>query len=519
MCSTESRCPLKKKGILYMFLYDLFALVQTYFIPLTIAIVVGIALAYITGIMERPFRYIYGDMTKAEAKKFLLYGALLFLIIGIYWELRCVKDSIFTAFVSAKSIGWAKIVSLVVVFPLVIGYSWLIDKFSRKHLFYVIAAIYASFFFVMAFLINNEAFGLHAAKENRWALLGWICYVMIESFGTLVVSLFYSFMADTTTPEAGKKAYFITATFAQIGAVLGSYLVQTQSECYGVPTLMTVGGFLTLLIPCFVWFILWVTPKHELEGYQAKASEHDAQKKSKPGFVESLKLIVSQPYLLSILFITCAFEIIVTVFDLQFKILIAEFAGDNASKFAGYAGSFGVSMGMLGLYSLLLGLGKVGRKIGITMSLVLMSIIVGVNIVIMTGAFMGWLSFLGAVFGISAATLPLTIVTWVQVASKGVNYALGQPSKEQLFIPTSKDAKYKSKGWIDMFGSRFSKASGSGIQIAQQSLTEWGVLATLGASTAFLMGTSFIVCVIWFFVAIYAGKTNQKAVDRNEIVC
>lgn len=497
-----------------MMLSALFALVQAYFIPLTIAIVVGIALAYITGIAERPFRYIYGDMTKAEAKKFLLYGALLLLIIGIYWELRCMKDAIFNAFIGSEETATAKIWSLIIVFPLVTVYSWLIDKFSRKHLFYVIAGIYAAFFFGMAFLIGNESFGMNAPESSRWALLGWSSYIMIESFGTLVVSLFYSFMADTTTPEAGKKAYFITATLAQVGAVLGSLLVQTQSKQWGVPTLMTAGGFLTLLIPCFVWFILWITPKDELAGYQAKASEQAAQKKAKPGFTESLKLIVSQPYLLAILFITCAFEIIITVFDLQFKILIAEFArGDNA-VYAEYAGSFGVAMGMLGLYSLLFGIGKVGRKIGIMLSLVLMSLIVGVNILIMTGAFMKW--FPAMMFGVAIS--PLAIVSWIQIASKGVNYAFGQPAKEQLFIPTSKDAKYKCKGWIDMFGSRFSKASGAGIKNFQKFMTSHNYFATLGATT-FLMGTSFVVCVIWFFVAIYAGRTNQRAVDKNEIVC
>lgn len=505
----------KRKVFMFPLFSTLFAFVQAYFIPLTVAVVVGIALAYVTGIAERPFRYLYGDLTQAEAKKFLLYGALLFLIIGIYWELRCMKDAIFNAFIGSEETATAKIWSLIIVFPLVTVYSWLIDKFSRKHLFYVIAGIYAAFFFGMAFLIGNENFGMNAPVGSRWALLGWSSYIMIESFGTLVVSLFYSFMADTTTPEAGKKAYYITATLAQVGAILGSLLVQTQSKSYGVPTLMTAGGFLTLLIPCFVWFILWVTPKHELDGYQAKASDHTAQKKSKPGFVESLKLIISEPYLLAILFITCAFEIIVTIFDLQFKILIAEYAKGDSAIFAEYAGSFGVAMGLLGLYSLLLGLGKVGRKIGITLSLVLMSVIVGVNILIMTGAFMKWLP--EVMFGLVIS--PLAIVYWVQVASKGVNYAFGQPSKEQLFIPTSKDAKYKSKGWIDMFGSRFSKASGAGIKNFQKIMTGRGYFATLGAATTFLMGTSFVICVIWFFVAIYAGRTNQKAIDKNEIVC
>lgn len=494
------------------------AFVSTYFIPLTLAVVVGVVLAYISGIFERPFRFIYGDLTRNEASKFLLYGVLLLLIIGIYWELRCVKDAIFNSMAAkgSEDTGWAKLLSLVVVFPLVIAYSYLVDLFPRQRLFYAVSAVYAIIFFVLALLLGNESFGLAAPKADQWQILGWISYVMIESFGTLIVSLFYAFMADTTTPEAGKKGYFITATFAQVGAILGSLLVATQAKCYGVPFLMTVASVLILVIPAIVYFILWYLPKDELAGYQAKATgAHGTAavaKKEKPGFVDGLKLMFSEKYLFAIFFIICAFEIIATIFDLQFKILIAEATRGDSSAYAAYSGNFGVTLSLLALYSLLLGLGKIGRKIGIMLSLALMPALMGINIFIMTAAFMGW-------FAIFAGASTLTVVFWVQVVSKGINYALGQPSKEQLFIPTSKEAKYKSKAWVDMFGSRFSKASGSGIKIFQQSMTSGGYFATLGASTAFLMGSSAVICAIWFFVALYAGRTNRKAVEKNEIVC
>ncbi len=47
------------------------------------------------------------------------------------------------------------------------------------------------------------------------------------------------------------------------------------------------------------------------------------------------------------------------------------------------------------------------------------------------------------------------------VVIKGVGYAVNNPTKEMMYIPTSKDAKFKSKGWIDTFGSRFAKAGGA----------------------------------------------------------
>lgn len=495
------------------FLSSLFASIYAYvspiFIPLTLLFVVGIILAYVSGIFERPFRFLYGDLTRNEAFKFLLYGVLIMLIIGIYWEVRCVKDAIFNSFIGSKETGWAKLLSLVVVFPLVIGYSYLIDIFSRKHLFYAVSIIYGFAFLLMAYLLNSSVFGMNAAvAADRWKVLGWVTYVTIESFGTLVVALFYAFMADTTTPESGKKGYFITATLAQVGAILGSWLVRGQSVCLGVPKLVGIAGGCIFLIPLLVWFILWYLPKEQLAGYQAKGH---TEKKEKPGFIEGLKLMFSEPYLFAIFFIVCAFEVIATVFDLQFKILIAEYAKGNDALYAAFSGDFGVTLSLLALYSLLFGLGKIGRKIGVTYSLALMPILMGINILIMTGAYMEWFSWMAA----GSSTMLLTIVFWIQVVSKGINYALGQPSKEQLYIPTSKEAKYKSKGWIEMFGSRGSKATGAGIKIVQQD-----VLKIFGAAgTAFLMGISSVIAVAWFFFALYAGRANKKAVEKNEIVC
>ncbi len=44
---------------------------------------------------------------------------------------------------------------------------------------------------------------------------------------------------------------------------------------------------------------------------------------------------------------------------------------------------------------------------------------------------------------------------------KSINYAFSQPVKEALYIPTLKEIKFKSKSWIDAFGSKLAKGSGS----------------------------------------------------------
>ncbi len=459
-----------------------------------IAGVVALGLLYMTGILQKFLRYIYGDFTPAERNKFILYGGLFFFIIGIYWSLRCVKDSIFNAFVGSEHTWLAKILSLLVVFPLVIGYSYLVDIFPRHRLFYAMATIYAALFIGASFLLSSSTMGICAPGDMQCKWIGWASYILIESYGSLMPALFYSFMADTTTPEAGKKGFFVTASFAQLGAIIGSGVVATQSMTLGVPTLVAISGAAMLLILPAVFYINHAIPKAELAGYQAKGA---ATQKKSAGFTEGLKLMFSQPYLLGIFVVVGGFEVVTTLLDLQFKIFISQ-ATTTSGEFASVAGEFGVWVSLIALASLLLGIGNIGRKIGLKLSLALVPLVMIAMTLVM---------FISPV---------LSVAFWVMVVAKGINYALGQPSKEQLFIPTTKDAKYKSKAWVDMFGSRGSKAMGSVLKGGSNAV---GKAFGAAASSMFLSGTAVAVCIGWFFVTLFLGKKHKQAVEHNEFVC
>ncbi|EKD23301.1 MAG: hypothetical protein ACD_82C00149G0001 [uncultured bacterium] len=101
------------------------------------------------------------------------------------------------------------------------------------------------------------------------------------------------------------------------------------------------------------------------------------------------------------------------------------------------------------------------------------------------------------------------VAFWIMVVSKAINYALGQPSLKQAYIPTSKDSKYKAQSWIEAFGGRSSKAIGSWVN-------------TFGGASYYLMMSSVIslgITGLWVFIAIYIAKTYNKAVKENKIIC
>ena len=79
-----------------------------------------------------------------------------------------------------------------------------------------------------------------------------------------------------------------------------------------------------------------------------------------------------------------------------------------------------------------------------------------------------------------------------------------------MYIPTSKDVKFKSKGFIDIFGSRLSKLCGAQINDAfkhsMHNLMIYG--------TAFSLGLTGV----WILAALYVGYKNSQLIEENKIV-
>ena len=440
--------------------------------------------------LKRVAKAWFGDFRRDELYKFLLLSAVFFFTIGVYWLLRITKDSVFKTVVSWDFQPYAKIVSGFVIFPLVIIYGMLADRFPRHRLFYVLTAIYTTLAILFYFLLSHPTIGLDNTLASPYRLVGWFYYIFVESFGSIMGALFWAFAADITTPSSAKRGYFLIALFGQVGSVIFATVVERYVEIVGTASLLGLAVVSISVIPLLVYIMMRTVPRQELQGYQAASSEDGPKKKN--GIGESIKLVLRQPYLLGIFGVIALFEIIVTIFEFQFKALaVASMPGE---QFTRYIASFSVWVNIVAFLSLLLGIGNIGRRLGLTISLSLLPILVGFNALLM-----GYFS-------------SLTVAFWVMVSSKAFNYALNHPSKEQLYIPTTYDTKYKSKVFIDMLGSRASKGMGSFINSYKR---------VLGSQLFVLISTyaSLALCGVWVLIALYLGKKHKKAIENNEYVC
>ena len=432
--------------------------------------------------------------SKEEVLKFTLLAIIFSLIIGTYWTLRPIKDSIFGAIVGFKQ--WqpvAKWLSVCVSVPLVIFYSKLVDKFPRHKVFYMITGTYAVVALIIAWYLMSPTTGISSPlAPSPYRIIGWVWYIFVESFGSLIVALFWAITSDITKPDAARRGFPIIAMFGQLGNVFGPYFLNTKNLGLSdsAPIVVICAGMI-VMIGILMWIFMRVTPKSQLVGYE---EEGIIEKEEEAGFLEGLKLLVSRGYLMGIFAIVSIYEIIVTVFDYLFKSILTDTFPTEALRSAELS-KFAYTTGIVSALCVLFGINNIQRKLGLKASLILLPLLVAVAMVMM-----------------KLNPGSLAIAFWVMVFAKAVNYALNQPTLKQLYIPTSKDAKYKSQSWIEMFGGRSAKGIGSGVNFLNRFMT----LELFLTSVTLI---SFGLVTGWIFIALYVSKLYSKAIKEKTVVC
>ena len=452
-------------------------------------------------------RFNFGNFEKEEFKKFLRMGLIFALIIGVYWTLRPLKDAVFIQLVGSLQLPFAKTISVLALLPLVMFYTKLLEKTSREKMLIILPTFYGISILLFSLLMlgaqRNQEIADHSFLARAGIkILGYAWYLFVESFGSLVVALFWAFAADTTEPLHAKRGFPLVVAIGQLGGVILPYSIgglPHRLSCSTDALSIMCLGLLTLLIIPLTRYFLRATPSHLLASYQGK-NEQAIENKQEPGFLEGLKLLLKNRYLLGIFAANFIYEVVVTIFDFNFKISAgAHYSGVALSN---YLSIYGSSVNIVSLFCLLLGISNITRFLGVGTALSAMPIIVG-------AALLGFLSLNS-----------LTFLFALMVGSKAINYALNGPALKQLYIPTTPDVKFKAQAWIETFGSRTSKQAGSMFNMTLAPLqSAFGALAGKSHYLMFSGILCFPLLALWLFIAIFLGKSFKRAIRENTMIC
>lgn len=431
--------------------------------------------------LERLRKTLWGSLTTEEFERFSFLSLILLCIIGSYWLMKPLKDGIFISIVGRYYLPFVKMASFAIMLPLVVGYAKLVDLVAKQKLFYILCSFYTALFLVISLLLMHESIGLPNTNAHPSRLLGWILYLGIESFGSLLISLFWSFVASSTTTQEAKRGYGLIIFGSQIGAIVGP-AIAIKAPFIGVPMLTAIVAMSLFLIPFLI--------KRFIAMFPATIESEKPETKHTNSF-EGLHLLFTRKYLLGILGISTLCDAVGSILELQMNFLAADAFNNNAAQITSFLGSFGFAANTLAFLFALTGTSFFIRTFGLTFCLVAYPICTAIVVILVWWHSHIWIFFIA------------------MIAIKALNYALNIPCREIMYIPTSRDIKFKAKSVIDMFGGRSSKAGGAGIM---------HLMSSTAAPILYNSIACFAIIGVWISAAFYVGKVNKHLTENNKII-
>jgi len=453
-------------------------------------------------------RHIVGGLLNVEPqeklKVFLLALAFFFVIIG-YTVASDLKDAIFLNTVGRDWIPMAKISSMLVLVPAIFLYSIIVDRVRRYQLLTIYVIFYGLMSLVIAYFIGHETIGIVNTVTSPYRLFGWISYYFFEGYSPFVVGVFWAFANSVNSPDSAKRNYGLMVSGSKLGGILSaggswalfSWCAQKNSFAYDVfahQIVLVVSALAILVVPFVIYALIKKVPAQYLHGYEAsyqvEKKREDAHK-AKTGIFEGFIMLFRYPYVMGIFCMVYFYEIIATVLS-YLKLGVAEKYINMSAKSA-FLFKVALIAHVVGLFIAFIGTRALLAALGTRICLLLIPLLSGT------------LLFYAMVNGDAQAIL------FAVIALKAVNYAFSHPVRESLYIPTVKDIKFKSKSWIDAFGSKFAKSSGSTANMVMS----WAGPDLFLAVHSFFF--AFIVA-LWFLTAFLLGRRFETAVNKNEVI-
>lgn len=458
--------------------------------------------------MTSLLHFFYPDIKREEIKKTSLLALAFVFTIGTYWLMRLLKDLVLYKLAFPTSLGWSpdtgrlwiptvKTLSPLFVLVLVMIYSKLVDIFEKQKLMYVIASFYMFFFSIITIILFlKHQYGEEFLGHKVLAACGISGYLFTESFGSLMVALFWSFTISSFTSDQAKRIFPFIVAAGQFGAIGGSSLMLIKTTIIW-PFYATVVACLAIFI-AIIRYLTKSIPPHELNvTVHEKPAQHNV--------LSGVKLLVTKPYLMGVLIVSTFYEIAGTIVEYQMNSQASIIFDDATFKW--FKGVYGVSINTLAFLIALLGTSYMIRRFGPRICLLIYPMI-------FAAALVGMYCYYKTV---SPAPIMLLWATFgVMLLVKAVAYAVNNPVKEMMYIPTSKDAKFKTKSFIDMFGSRSAKMSGA--QIGGWLNVESNPILSINNLIIYGTFISLGIIGVWLAAAIFVGTQNQKLIENKEII-
>lgn len=426
---------------------------------------------------ENPFKAIF-NIKKEELPFAILMGLYFFLVITTFWIWKPIKKGLFINYYKDMGgfdlMGWhmlgsqaellAKILNMVIAALAVVVFSALSNRYVRQQLTVIFSIFFIACFLYFMMIINHPSgFGV------------WSFYLGGDLYTTLMVATFFAFLNDSVTPDIAKRIYGLTGFGGVAGGAVGATTVAALIRDVPGTTWMII--LIVITVAIMVIAIMAGRLSHKFKKEQVVSTKEVSKPAGNPAF-EGAKLVFASRYLLAIVGIVGLYEMVSTIMDFQFTSSVEHFLKDTRQHFSTV---FAVT-NFVAMFVQLFLTSFVMTKFGVGVALLVLPV--------------------AALSGSTAFMLFPSLLTGsaLNTTDNAFNYSINQSAKESLYVPTTKDEKYKAKAFIDMFVQRFAKSLAVGLSLLITSIfAEFSAIRWL----SLLSGA---ILIMWIIAARYAGK-------------
>jgi AAA family ATP:ADP antiporter len=311
-------------------------------------------------------------------------------------------------------------------------------------------------------------------------------------FNLMVPAQFWALANDLYTPEAGKRLFVIVAFGASAGAVFGSFAAGRLIEPLGVYQLLLVSG--AILMASLI-LSNWVLSRETSAGSSSAAPEPEPL-----GKTGAFRLVMSNRYLLLIALLMLVLNWVNTtgeyilgraVKDAAEAALGAGLASasDRADFIGAFYADFFAVVNLLGLLLQLFVVSRVLKYFGVGVAIFILPVI----------ALGGYL--------LIAFYPVLYWIRGIKTAENATDYSLQNTVRQVLFLPTSREAKYKAKQAIDTF---FVRAG----DVLSAALVFVGTTILVLSTSQFAL-VNVVLVTIWLVLALLVGREHRRIVEAE----
>jgi AAA family ATP:ADP antiporter len=432
---------------------------------------------------------LFAEVRAGEGGTALLLTLNVYLLLTTYYIVKPVREALILAGSGAEVKSYAAAGQALLLLAAVPAYSALASRLPRRRLINFVTIFFAAclvLFYVLA--------------RAGTPYLGVFFFLWVGIFNLMVIAQFWSFANDVYTPEQGKRLFAIVAFGASFGAVSGSLIAGRLIAPLGVEQMLLVAAVI-LVATLLLTNVIDARESRRARPEAGAEAEGAAAVEEEPiGKGGAFGLVWRNKYLLLIAFLMLVLNWVNTTGEY----ILGRVVEKNAIELvaAGQSGGLDVGQYIGKFYSDFF---SVVNVVGVLMQLFLVSRIlkylgVRVALLILPVIALGGYVFL-------AFAPVLAAVRWVKTAENATDYSLQNTVRNVLFLPTTREEKYKAKQAIDTF---FWRAG----DMLQAALVFVGT-TMLSFETSHFALVNVALVLVWGAIAVAIGIEHSKLVARR----